>query len=99
MTSSYCGPSVSTSPTPSVTPPPTPACGAAARQALPPPALPTRPDTDGNRYGLRPRAGPASCLPFGEYAGEHVRDGLLRVRHRCDRAECSTRFLSPPRHE
>src|SRR5882762_1835019 len=80
-----------------LTPPPTPACGAAARQVLPPPAPPTRPDTGGNRCGRQPATEPASCLLFGGCAGERVRGGLLRVRRRRDRVACSIRFLSPPR--
>src|ERR1700730_11475041 len=60
-----------------LTPPPTPACGAIVRQGLPLPAPPARPDIGGNRCGRQLRAGPASCLLFGECAAERVRDGLL----------------------
>src|SRR5450759_938258 len=80
-----------------LTPPPIPADGAAARQALPLPVPPTRPDTGGNRCGRRPPTGRAACPPFAGYAGERAGGGLLRAGHRHDRAEWLIRFLSPPR--
>src|SRR6266853_358524 len=92
-----CSPSRKALVFPSLTPPPTPACGAAARQALPRPAPPTRPDTGGNRCARQPATEPASCPLFAGCAGERVQGGLLRVRRRRDRVECSIRFLSPPR--
>src|SRR5258708_36715166 len=97
LTSSFQGP-CSCEATSSVTPPPTPACGAAARQALPRPAPPTRPDTGGNRFASRPATGPEPCPLFAGCAGERVQGGLLRARHRCDRAKGLIPSLSPPAH-
>src|SRR5208282_1370948 len=76
----------------SLTPPPTPASAAAGRRALPLPVPLGRPDTGANRCARRPATGPAPCPLFAGCEGEHARGDLLRVRHRCDRAECLARF-------
>src|SRR5271163_3307362 len=77
-----------------LTPPPKRAYGAEARRALPLRAGQNRPDIGGNRCGLQPAIGRASCLLFVECEDGHARGGRLRVRHQCDRTERLTRFLS-----
>src|SRR5258707_1944787 len=91
LTSSFQGP-CSCEATSSVTPPPTPACGAAARQALPPPAPPTRPDTGGDRIASRPATGPETFPLFSVFAGEHGHGGVLPVQHPSGSAECLIPF-------
>src|SRR5258707_8633796 len=86
LTSSFQGP-CSCEATSSVTPPPTPACGAAARQALPPPAPPTRPDTGGNKFRRRPPTRPAACPLFSVFAHATRQRGLLPLPHRDHRAQ------------
>src|SRR5258708_22063419 len=76
LASSFHGP-CSCEATSSVTPPPTPAFGAAARQALPRPATPTRPDTGGERIS-RPPANWAEHFPlFLGCARAHLSGGVL----------------------
>ena len=78
---------------PAITPPPTPASGAAMRRERRPRVRPIRHGIYVSRCGHEPQEGQAFCLLFGECGGEHGSACLLRGQHRFDRGGCSIRSL------